>query len=212
MSELARHAARDRRRRARARAGGTPSGPGSRRCWKRTWRSPRSRRTRSATRARSTRCSRLGRAARPTSSRSTGRRRSTARRRSSSCGSCRTGARRSRATCSTRPPMPCGIAALKESDDAEVAGLAAKIEREEAYHLMHVEMWAARLLSTGEGTRRLREGVERLWPLALGVLEPQLQRGVARKARRAAPVRAARRRAGAARRAPRGLRRRSGTR
>ena len=37
------------------------------------------------------------------------------------------------------------IEALKESDDAEVAGLAAKIDREEAYHRMHAEMWFDRL-------------------------------------------------------------------
>ena len=32
-----------------------------------------------------------------------------------------------------------------ESDDAEVAGLAAKIDREEAYHRMHAQMWHERL-------------------------------------------------------------------
>ena len=37
------------------------------------------------------------------------------------------------------------IEALKESDDAELAGLAAKIDREEVYHRLHAEMWAARL-------------------------------------------------------------------
>ena len=34
---------------------------------------------------------------------------------------------------------------LKASDDAEVAGLAAKIDREEIYHRLHAEMWHARL-------------------------------------------------------------------
>jgi ring-1,2-phenylacetyl-CoA epoxidase subunit PaaC len=34
---------------------------------------------------------------------------------------------------------------LKASDDAEVAGLAAKIDREEAYHRLHAEMWHERL-------------------------------------------------------------------
>jgi ring-1,2-phenylacetyl-CoA epoxidase subunit PaaC len=67
------------------------------------------------------------------------------------------------------------IAALKASDDPEVAGLAAKIEREEAYHLMHAEMWLERLLSSKEGTRRLREAVEELWPYALGVLDEELR-------------------------------------
>jgi ring-1,2-phenylacetyl-CoA epoxidase subunit PaaC len=67
------------------------------------------------------------------------------------------------------------IAALKESDDPEVAGLAAKIEREEAYHLMHAEMWVERLLSSEEGARRLREAVEELWPYAIGVLDEELR-------------------------------------
>jgi ring-1,2-phenylacetyl-CoA epoxidase subunit PaaC len=67
------------------------------------------------------------------------------------------------------------IAALKASDDPEVAGLAAKIEREEAYHLMHAEMWIERLLSSEEGARRLREAVEELWPYALGVLDDDLR-------------------------------------
>ena len=34
---------------------------------------------------------------------------------------------------------------LKQSGDAEVAGLAAKIDREEAYHRMHAQMWFNRL-------------------------------------------------------------------
>jgi ring-1,2-phenylacetyl-CoA epoxidase subunit PaaC len=34
---------------------------------------------------------------------------------------------------------------LKDSDDPEVAGLAAKIDREEVYHRLHAEMWHARL-------------------------------------------------------------------
>jgi ring-1,2-phenylacetyl-CoA epoxidase subunit PaaC len=34
---------------------------------------------------------------------------------------------------------------LKASDDQELAGLAAKIDREEAYHRMHAQMWAERL-------------------------------------------------------------------
>jgi ring-1,2-phenylacetyl-CoA epoxidase subunit PaaC len=62
------------------------------------------------------------------------------------------------------------IAALKESDDAEVAGLAAKIDREEVYHRLHAEMWLERLA----GSEQLRQGLEELWPYALGLLaEPQ---------------------------------------
>src|SRR6188768_3305486 len=37
------------------------------------------------------------------------------------------------------------LAALMASDDSEIAGLAAKIDREEAYHRMHAEMWFDRL-------------------------------------------------------------------
>jgi ring-1,2-phenylacetyl-CoA epoxidase subunit PaaC len=37
------------------------------------------------------------------------------------------------------------VKALIESDDPEVAGLAAKIDREETYHRMHAQMWFDRL-------------------------------------------------------------------
>ena len=37
------------------------------------------------------------------------------------------------------------IEALMASDDVEIAGLAAKIDREETYHRMHAELWAGRL-------------------------------------------------------------------
>jgi ring-1,2-phenylacetyl-CoA epoxidase subunit PaaC len=67
------------------------------------------------------------------------------------------------------------LAALKASDDLELAGLAAKIDREEAYHRMHAEMWIDRLLATDEGRARLQEAVDELWPYALGVLDDELQ-------------------------------------
>src|SRR5436305_5451372 len=67
------------------------------------------------------------------------------------------------------------IEALCSSDDPEVAGLAAKIAREEAYHLMHAELWIERLLATDEGRERLREAVDELWPYALGVLDDELR-------------------------------------
>ncbi len=60
------------------------------------------------------------------------------------------------------------LAALKESDDAEVAGLAAKMDREEQYHRLHARMWAERL----RDEPRFREALEELWPYALGVLAP----------------------------------------
>ena len=67
------------------------------------------------------------------------------------------------------------LAALKVSDDPEIAGLAAKIDREEVYHRMHAEMWIERLLSTEEGRSRLNEAVDELWPYALGVLDDALR-------------------------------------
>ncbi len=60
---------------------------------------------------------------------------------------------------------------LLASDSTDLAGLAQKIRSEEAYHAMHAEMWAARLAETDEGRRRLLEGLEELWPFALGLLE-----------------------------------------
>jgi ring-1,2-phenylacetyl-CoA epoxidase subunit PaaC len=56
---------------------------------------------------------------------------------------------------------------LKSSEDAEVAGLAAKMDREEAYHRMHAQMWVERL----RGDQRFEAAVEELWPFALGVLD-----------------------------------------
>jgi 1,2-phenylacetyl-CoA epoxidase catalytic subunit len=62
-------------------------------------------------------------------------------------------------------------------DDPEVAGLAAKIDREEAYHRMHAELWHERL----RDEPRYREAVERLWPYALGVLSPELRTTLAER-------------------------------
>jgi ring-1,2-phenylacetyl-CoA epoxidase subunit PaaC len=68
------------------------------------------------------------------------------------------------------------IGALKASDDAELAGLAAKIDREETYHRLHAEMWAGRLREEP----RFRAAVDELWPYALGVLEPEQRPELAR--------------------------------
>ena len=62
------------------------------------------------------------------------------------------------------------VAALMESDWPELAGLAAKMDREEAYHRMHAEMWADRLRSSAE-SERFEAAVGELWPYALGLLE-----------------------------------------
>jgi ring-1,2-phenylacetyl-CoA epoxidase subunit PaaC len=63
------------------------------------------------------------------------------------------------------------IEALKASDDPELAGLAAKIDREETYHRLHAELWHERLRAEA----RYREAFERLWPYALGVLPESLR-------------------------------------
>src|SRR5438552_11813732 len=49
------------------------------------------------------------------------------------------------------------LAVLKASDDPEVAGLAAKIDREEAYHRMHAQMWFERLQDNPRFTAALDE-------------------------------------------------------
>jgi ring-1,2-phenylacetyl-CoA epoxidase subunit PaaC len=69
------------------------------------------------------------------------------------------------------------IEALKGSDDPELAGLAAKIDREEVYHRMHAELWASRL----RDEPRFAAAVEELWPYALGVLEPSRRDELARR-------------------------------
>ena len=58
------------------------------------------------------------------------------------------------------------LAALKDE-----LPLAAKIDREEAYHRMHAEMWHERLA----GSPQFAAAVEELWPYALGML-PRAQR------------------------------------
>jgi ring-1,2-phenylacetyl-CoA epoxidase subunit PaaC len=50
---------------------------------------------------------------------------------------------------------------LKAADDPELAGLAAKIDREEVYHRMHAQMWRDRL----KDQPRFTEALEELEPL-----------------------------------------------
>jgi 1,2-phenylacetyl-CoA epoxidase catalytic subunit len=69
------------------------------------------------------------------------------------------------------------IGALMRSDDTALAGLAAKIDREETYHRLHAELWAARL----RDEPRFRSAVDELWPYALGVLEPELRADLAQR-------------------------------
>ena len=94
------------------------------------------------------------------------------------------------------------LAALKASADAAVAGLAAKIDREEAYHRMHAEMWHERL----RDEPRFREALA-----GAVAVRARARRGRAAGGARGA-VRAPRVRAGRARRARRRAGRSSGTR
>jgi ring-1,2-phenylacetyl-CoA epoxidase subunit PaaC len=83
------------------------------------------------------------------------------------------------------------IDALKASDDPEIAGIAAKMDREEAYHRMHAEMWIDRLLAADEGHEKLDEAIDELWPYALGMLDdelrPELRRRVEERIGRTLP-------------------------
>jgi ring-1,2-phenylacetyl-CoA epoxidase subunit PaaC len=77
--------------------------------------------------------------------------------------------------------------ALSRSDDAEVAGVARKIQREERYHLAHAEMWRERLLGEAEGRARLERAVTRLWGGALGLVDPPLRPALEQEAARRFP-------------------------
>jgi ring-1,2-phenylacetyl-CoA epoxidase subunit PaaC len=70
------------------------------------------------------------------------------------------------------------LAALKDDADPAVAGLAAKIDREETYHRMHAEMWHERL----GGEVRFQEAVAELWPYAVGLLPDDLRPELASRA------------------------------
>ena len=73
------------------------------------------------------------------------------------------------------------LEALKDSDDPELAGIAAKIDREEVYHRIHAEMWIDRLLASDDARPRLDEALEELWPYALGVLDDELRPELVRR-------------------------------
>jgi len=65
------------------------------------------------------------------------------------------------------------LAFLKSDDDADVRGLAAKMDREEEYHRIHAAMWRRRLSASGEGRSRLESALLELWPYAAGSLDPE---------------------------------------
>jgi ring-1,2-phenylacetyl-CoA epoxidase subunit PaaC len=72
---------------------------------------------------------------------------------------------------------------LKASEDEGVAGLAAKIDREEAYHRMHAQMWADRL---GEEPR-YRAAIEELFPYALAMVDEERRPTLAERLNRDLP-------------------------
>jgi len=75
------------------------------------------------------------------------------------------------------------IERLKGSSDKSVAGLAAKIDREEVYHRLHAEMWDDRL----RDEPRYRDALEELWPYAVATLEPDLRDDLAAQFERDLP-------------------------
>jgi ring-1,2-phenylacetyl-CoA epoxidase subunit PaaC len=75
------------------------------------------------------------------------------------------------------------ITALLDDEDGRVAGLAAKINREEAYHRMHAEMWRERLADTPQ----FRSAVEDLWPYAVGLLQRDQREALAARVSLALP-------------------------
>jgi ring-1,2-phenylacetyl-CoA epoxidase subunit PaaC len=72
---------------------------------------------------------------------------------------------------------------LKSSEDLELAGLAAKMDREEVYHRMHAQMWADRL----RGDERFDSAVDELWPYAVAVLPESLRPALSERVGRPLP-------------------------
>lgn len=65
------------------------------------------------------------------------------------------------------------LGALRRSSFEPLAQVVDKIRREEAYHLMHMDVWLRRLAEGGdEPRRRLEEALAKLWPDALSPFAP----------------------------------------
>jgi ring-1,2-phenylacetyl-CoA epoxidase subunit PaaC len=60
---------------------------------------------------------------------------------------------------------------LKQSEDPEIAGLAGKIDREEAYHRIHAQMWFDRL----QAEPRFTAALDELRPHAAALLDSDLR-------------------------------------
>jgi ring-1,2-phenylacetyl-CoA epoxidase subunit PaaC len=75
------------------------------------------------------------------------------------------------------------LEALKANDDEDVAGLAAKMDREEAYHRIHAQMWEERL----RDEPRYQGALDELWPAAVAVLPEELRPQLAERIGRPLP-------------------------
>jgi 1,2-phenylacetyl-CoA epoxidase catalytic subunit len=73
---------------------------------------------------------------------------------------------------------------LKEPGDEEVAGLAAKMDREEAYHRIHAQMWEERL----RDEPRFQAALDELWPGAVALLPEELRPQLAERMGRELPA------------------------
>ena len=65
------------------------------------------------------------------------------------------------------------LAALAQSTHAELAGLVAKMRREETYHLAHMQTWFGKLVDgPAEGRARFAAALAVAWPSALDLFAP----------------------------------------
>ncbi|PSP92082.1 phenylacetate-CoA oxygenase subunit PaaI [Halobacteriales archaeon QS_4_66_20] len=64
------------------------------------------------------------------------------------------------------------LEALEESTHPKIADRVGKIQGEEEYHLEHAQNWLERLADGEEGTARLQDALDRLFPHALTLFEP----------------------------------------
>ena len=64
------------------------------------------------------------------------------------------------------------LEALEESTHPKIADRVGKIQGEEEYHLEHAGNWLERLADGEDGTERLQEALDRLFPHALTLFEP----------------------------------------
>lgn len=64
------------------------------------------------------------------------------------------------------------LEALEDSTHPKIADRVGKIQSEEEFHLEHAQSWLERLADGDEGTERLQDALDRLFPHALTLFEP----------------------------------------